>query len=400
MSPSHRPRLAGLSVLLCAALAAAPGPVDLSLASPALSAPPRPAVDDVPAGWPVPPAATASAYLVVDATTGQVLAERNADELRPVASTIKVLTALTVLNRTEPTDVVTVPSQAAAVGGASVGLRAGDRWTIAQLLDALIARSGNDAATALAIHVGGSVPGFIDLMRADAAALGLGEVRLSTPSGLDDANRLSARDLATIARAALTDPAFREVSARPVVTLPRVGAVASRNELLGRYPGATGIKTGFTEAAGYSLVASAERDGREVVVVVLGSASSDGRFTDAASLLDHAFTTFTPTEVSHRTTLAVAGGRVDVTGGPVELLVPREDPVVTVTIDLPVEAPSDSSEREVDVTWGGDALGTMTLTTSAPARPDVTGGGVIGRALVDRAYAAMRAATSRSAWPG
>lgn len=391
--------VAAATTLVVSSLAAAPPAGGSATAAPGLHPPTRPYVAAVPAGWPVPPAATASAFLVLDAATGQVLAERNADELRPVASTIKVLTALTVLNRTEPDDVVVIDPEAAAVGGSSVGLRAGEEWTVSQLLDGLIARSGNDAATALAIHVGGSVGGFVELMRADAEALGLSDLSLVTPSGLDDANRLTARDLAVIARAGMSDPRFRAVAAREVVSLPRLGTIETRNELLGRYPGATGIKTGFTDAAGYSLVGAAARDGREVVAVVLGSASSDTRFTEAAALLDHAFGGFTPTEVGYASRLRVAGGEISLTAEPETLLVPTSDPVLTVVTELPIEVPTEPMVRPLDILWQGEALGRIELVTAGDEREELVGGAALGRAMVDRAYAAMRAATGSGAWP-
>lgn len=398
-SPHRRGVRAVVLGLVALLVAAAPAAPPAARPAPGLRPPPQLAVASVPDGWPQAPAATAAAFLLLDADTGQVLAERNADDPRAVASTIKVLTALTVLNRTEPDDPIVIPARAAGVGGASVGLRTGSIWTVEQLLDGLIARSGNDAATALAIAVGGSVDGFVALMRADAAALGVTDLTLVSPSGLDDDNRLSARALATISRAAMADPRFREVAGRETVTLPGRGVEETRNELLGSYPGATGIKTGFTEAAGYSLVASATRGGRDLIAVVLGSRSPSARFTDAAALLDHGFEAFEVVSATYDAQLRIAGGWVDLHADGLDVTVPTSDPGVTTVLQLPIEAPDEADERPVEVLWQGEELGTLVVETAAEPRPDVSGGGAVGRFLVDRAYAAMRAATTTAAWP-
>lgn len=372
------------------------------LASPAagveLSPPPQLATERVPDGWPTAPAVSASSYLLLEAATGQVLAARDPDRRRPVASTVKILSALTVLARLDPDREVRVPAEAASVGGATVGLDTGEVWTVRQLLDGLLVRSGNDAATALAIATAGSVEAFVQLMREDAAALGLGDVALTSPSGLDDANRLSARDLGVVTRVALREPAFREIVARAEVALPDLGVVRSRNELLGTYPGATGVKTGFTEAAGYGLVASARRDGRELIAVLLGSRGADARFAEAAALLDFGFSALTVQPVSTGTRLRRAGGWVDLRAEPVPVVVPNGQAATTPVLPLPVEVPPDGDERLAEVRWNGEELASLRLVVEAPPRASVDGGAAIGRALVDRVYAAMRAATTTGSW--
>lgn len=389
----------GVAALLATLLLLAPTSArSLPAAAPGLHPPAQLAATSVPDGWPRPPAVGAGAYLLLDADTGQVLAERNADRPRPVASTVKVLTALTVLHRTSPDDEVVVPEAATAVGGASAGLRPGAVWTVAELLDGMIARSGNDAATALAIHVGGSVEGFVELMRADAAALGLEDVTLSSPTGLSDANRLSARHLAVVARAALDDPRFRRVAARRSVVLPSGRRLPNRNELLDRYPGATGIKTGFTSAAGYALVASAERGGRELVAVVLDADDADQRFSDAAALLDHGFGGFSVVPATYDARLRRGGGWVDLHAPARPVTVPRDAPGVTVVAPLPIEVPAAGTGRTVVVRWQGEELARLPVEVRPGRRPDLRGGARLGRWLADRAYAAMRAATTTGAW--
>lgn len=276
---------------------------------------PAPVLDAVPGTAPDPPAVTAAAWVLMDVGSGQVLAGAAIDEPRPVASTIKLLTALTVIERADLDDQVVVSAGVSAGGGAGTSVDPGETRTVRQLLEALLVRSGNDAAEALAVHVGGSVEAFVGLMREDADALGISPV-LSTPSGLDDANRLSARDVATVARAFAFYPQLMEIAGLASVTLPDVGAVPNRNLLLEQYDDATGLKTGFTTASGYSVVGTAERDGRAVLAVVLGADSAQSRFDDAIALLDHGFDAFDQVRVG-RSALVRAGGEwVDVGTGP------------------------------------------------------------------------------------
>lgn len=361
--------------------------------------PPQRAVSAPPPGWPSAPAVQAASYLLLDADTGQVIAERDADRRRPVASTVKVLTALSVLDRTDPDDVVTVGQEVVGIGGAGVGLDPGEQWTVAQLLEGLIARSGNDAAMAVAAHVGGSVDGFVELMRSDATQLGLHGLTLATPSGLEDSNRLSARDLAVITRVALQDPTFRAVSARPAVSLPGIGTIESRNELLGVYDGAIGVKTGYTDEAGYCVVAAAERDGRELIAVVLDSPTPSSRFTDAGILLDHGFGRFATVDVGVDVRLRQAGSWVRLRTDQIALLVPRRSPKLEADSPLSIEIPTRESVGEVDVRWRGEQLSRLPLRAEPSGRPPTTGGGAVGQWLTDRAYAAMRAATLAGAWP-
>lgn len=359
-----------------------------------LRAPTPPRITASPAGWPESPATTAAAHVLVDAATGQVLAERSAVTPRPVASTIKVLTALTVLNRTSPDEIVEIGDEVLATGGASVGLRPGDRWTVGALLDALVVRSGNDAATALATHVGGSVDGFVSLMRRDARDLGVTGAVIESPSGLEDRNRLSAMDLATIARAAMDDPRFREIAARLTVTLPRLGTQQNRNLLLERLPGATGVKTGFTEAAGWSLVGSARRGDREMIAVVLGSRTDDDRFEDARVLIEHGFAAFVDASIDVTVTLHRADATASASAS-AALVVPRTSPEITSRVRLPVEIPATVT---VELEWDGDTVATLEPSLRGGERDPSTGGAALGRFVVDRAYAAMRGATRAGLW--
>lgn len=333
-------------------------------------------------------------YLLLDADSGQVLASRAADERRPVASTIKILTALTVRERTDLDDVIEVGPEVEGVVGASVDLEPGERWSVEQLLQAILVRSGNDAAEALATAVGGDPDGFVALMRDDAEALGLrsgaGGVTVTSPSGLDDAQRLSARDLAVLARVLLADPELRAIVGAPEVTLPGVGTDENRNLLVGSYPGATGVKTGFTEAAGNSVVASAARDGRELIAVVLGAGEDPERFEGAAALLDHGFDAFTTTELGGELTLLVAGGTAQVALEPAVLTAPIAASV-DASLPVPVRAP-DEGHLTVPVHVDGVRVATATATVTTQPPAPVDGGARLGRAVVDGLYAGLRAA--------
>jgi serine-type D-Ala-D-Ala carboxypeptidase (penicillin-binding protein 5/6) len=355
--------------------------------------PSPPAIAGPVAGWPDAPEVSADAFVLMDAATGQILAEHGAEERRPVASTIKVLTALTVLDRAELDDVVEVGDEV-QVGGASVGLRPGDEWTIEQLLDGLLIRSGNDAAEALAAHVAGGLDAFVDLMRQDAAALGIDDLTLTSVSGLDDGNLLSARDLATLARVALADEELRPLLGRARTSLPGLGQVMNRNELLDAYPDATGVKTGYTQAAGFSLVASARRDGRELIAVVLDAGEDPARFQDAAGLLDHGFDEFRSETPSTTVRLLVGGGAHEVEVPPAPVVVPVEAEV-GLAPGPPVRP--EPGPIAVGLEVDGEVLGGMTGEVGAGPDPAVSGAAV-GRAMADGVYVGLRAATAAATW--
>ncbi len=381
----------GFAGALLAAVALSVPTLAPATAAVALDAPAAPTLVAAPESWPDAPAIEAAAYVLVDVHSGQVLAERNADERRPVASTIKVLTALTALERVVMDEEVTVGEEVTGVPGSGVGLSPGDTWTVEDLIEGLIVRSGNEAAEALAVHVAGSRDAFLELMEDDAAALGIEGVELVSVSGLDDANRLSARELAELARAALAHDELGPILARDIVSLPGQGAVLTRNELIERYPGATGVKTGFTEAAGNSLVGSAAREGRELVAVLLDAGEDPARFEQAELLLDHGFERYEARTLSAELEFRLAGGAAAVVDvDEVEVAVPTGS---SSALQLPIGARPPEDDVLVPVLVDGERLGELTgaLDTTGQPSPGADPEATLGRAAVDGVYAALRA---------
>ena len=299
---------AGLAVLVTAAAAAAdpPGPPDgVQTAQPAAAtmvarrgprrAEPATAIPEF-----RPEGMAAASAILVEATSGDILYSHAAQERRAPASLTKVMTAVIVLERARLNDQVVASPRVREAGGHSMGLRPGQRLSVYDLLSALLVLSANDAAVALAEHVGGSVPGFAEFMNAKAHALGMQDTSFRNPHGLDAPDHYStAYDLAVLTRYALQSPIFAQiVRTRQTVIMVKAPAkrhgrpatftriVRSHNRLLTGFEGADGVKTGFTNEAGRCLVASAQRDGRRVIAVLL---NDPRRWEDAASLLEYGF---------------------------------------------------------------------------------------------------------------
>ncbi|MDR5709894.1 MAG: D-alanyl-D-alanine carboxypeptidase family protein [Armatimonadota bacterium] len=252
-----------------------------------------------------PPQVEATAFVLLEERTGQILLARNPDLPRPPASTTKILTALLVLENLPLDHVVTVSDRAAAQReGSSIGLEVGERRTVRELLYALLVKSANDAAVALAEAVDGSVERFVQRMNARARALGARNTRFVNPHGLHHpAHYTTASDLARLARAALQNPVFREIVRTRMYEVPGPQGplrFLNGNRLLDRYPGADGVKTGWTAQSGRCLVASATRDGRRLLAVLLNAPQV---FRDAARLLDYGFEEFELRVFAHRGTV-------------------------------------------------------------------------------------------------
>ena len=224
--------------------------------------------------------------------TGSVLYEKNADVRRPIASTTKIMTALTVLGTETDLDrTVTVPREACGIEGSSLYLKPGETLTVRDLLYGLLLASANDAAAALALTNAGSVNAFADRMNAAANQLGLTNSHFCNPHGLDDADHYStARDLATVAAAALADDTFREIvsTKRHSIPSPDGGRryLYNHNKLLNLCPDCIGVKTGFTKKSGRCLVGAAERDGITLISVTLNAPDD---WNDHKALFEYGF---------------------------------------------------------------------------------------------------------------
>jgi len=240
---------------------------------------------------PEPPHLTSGAALLIDATSGEVLYSRSGYVRRSPASTTKLLTALVAVREGQLGKVVEVSRQSAAVVGSSAHLRAGDRYTLRELLEGMLLRSGNDAAHAIATAVAPDIPAFAERMNRMALAIGARQTHFVNPHGLTAAHHFtSASDLAVIAQVALAQQELRRIVASQELTLTPEGgpgrAIRNTNALLGSYLGADGAKTGTTNAAGKCLVASARREGVHLIAVVL---KGGDRYGDAMRLLDWGF---------------------------------------------------------------------------------------------------------------
>jgi serine-type D-Ala-D-Ala carboxypeptidase (penicillin-binding protein 5/6) len=238
------------------------------------------------------PSLLGKAAVLVDARTGRVLWAEHPHERRHVASTTKIMTALLALRKLHPRDIVTVDKSVPRVPLVREGLRAGEKVQAWKLLYSMLLYSGNDDALALAMAVGGDKWTFIRSMNAEAKRLGMHDTHFSSPSGVKDAdNYSSAWDLAALTRVAMRDPRFRTIVRTHIKHVPWSAPTYAKiyinnNRLLGTYPGATGVKTGYTHKAGPCLVASATRGGRSLIAVVL---DSPDMYTDVKRLLDFGF---------------------------------------------------------------------------------------------------------------
>ncbi|MDP0490861.1 MAG: D-alanyl-D-alanine carboxypeptidase family protein [Verrucomicrobiota bacterium JB023] len=236
------------------------------------------------------PAISAQAAIVMDAVTGRVWATKNADEVRAVASTQKLLTALLVLEDGPLSDPVTVQTSDTLVEPSKIYIRAGETYTRAALVKALMVKSGNDVAKALARDVAGSEAAFVQLMNQKAYSLGMRSSRFLNPHGLTEEGQYStARDIAILARRAYQLPVLRDFVATKSYTFTHPGGssktLTNTNKLLTRVPYCNGMKTGTTNASGRCLVSSGQLENRSAIVVVLGAANSTALYKDSEALL-------------------------------------------------------------------------------------------------------------------
>jgi serine-type D-Ala-D-Ala carboxypeptidase (penicillin-binding protein 5/6) len=294
-----------------------------------------------------------AASIVIEATTGRVLAEENAQAALPVASMTKMMTLLITMERVDSggatlDDAVRISRNASRQGGSQVYLREGDSFTIRQLVAASLIHSANDAAMALAEHFGGDEAGFVKLMNDRARSLGLADSHFYSANGMpspdhpDDA--LSARDAAKLASRLVTYPLIRDYASK--VELPfengNFKKLYNTNALLTKFPGATGLKTGSSRTAGFCVTATAQRGDLSIIAVDLGAKTRDASFDSAARLMKKAFDEYRWVEpvkkgVPLKDPAIVKGGEVStvaVTGGDTVRLLIRKSEARAISVSI------------------------------------------------------------------
>ena len=305
-------------------------------------------------------AVTAPAAVLMEASTGQVLFEKGAHDRRACASITKVMTLLLTFEALEAGELsldqeLTASAHAASMGGSDIWLEEGERMTVDDLLKATVIMSANDAAVVLAEAVSGSEEAFVARMNERAGELGMEDTVFKNCNGLDEEGHLtSAYDVAVMSRALLTHEKIRDYTLTWMDSV-RNGEtqLVNTNKLIRSYQGITGLKTGTTGQAGSCISATAQREGMELIAVVLGAESTDLRFQDAKALLDYGFAgwkTVTP-ETPFLQPAAVEGGMaqtVEVTAGemPSLLLQAGEEAQVETVVQLePVKAPVEQGQE-------------------------------------------------------
>ena len=235
-------------------------------------------------------------YIVYDRISKSMIIGKNEDVKSAMASTTKIMTTIVILEKADLNEKVTVSAKAGGTGGSRLGLKRGDKASVRDLLYGLMLRSGNDAAVALAEHVGGSVKGFAELMNEKAIELGLTNTHFVTPHGLDDANHYTtALELAKLTDYAMDNETFAKIVGTKSTTIyinnqPR--QINNTNELLGVLNGVVGVKTGFTNNAGRCLVTETKRNNMDIITIVLGADTKKDRTKDSVNLIEYTFSKY------------------------------------------------------------------------------------------------------------
>ena len=306
----------------------------------------------------LPDGISARAAVLIEASTGRVIASKNADRRMPMASTTKIMTALVAIECCDIDTVVTVSPDAVGVEGSSIYLFEGERLSLEDLLYAMLLESANDAAAAIAIAVGGSIEGFAEMMNEKAQKLGLMDTHFTNPHGLDDPEHYTtALELAKIASVAMKNEVFRTIVSTRKATVPQNNGEGARvlfnhNKLLGGYDGAVGIKTGYTKLSGRCLVSAAERDGVELIAVTL-SAPND--WNDHKAMLDYGFSLYESRVICGKDefvhVMPVMSGKDDYVilknAEALTLTLPKNASLVECTVELPsfIYAPVSENEQ-------------------------------------------------------
>ena len=340
--------------------------------------------------------------LLMDIATGKVLFEKNAHEALAPASVTKVMTMLLIMEAIDSgalswNDTVTASEAAAAKGGSQIYLKVGETMSVADMVKSIAVSSANDCACAMAEHIAGSEAAFVEKMNQRARELGMADTHFVNCTGLDDSedakNHLTcAYDIALMSRELLKyHPDILKYTTIWMDTV-RNGqfGLSNTNKLIRFYPGATGLKTGFTSGAGYCLSASAERDGLGLIAVVMGCETSAQRFTACKQLLDQGFATYalvTPEAPDARVGVKL-GLQPQVRAIPAEdtqLLVEKSQKSLVetqVALELEVEAPVSKGQRlgTLTVTAGGQTLAQIPL-VAEEAVPRLTFGQIFLKIL-------------------
>ena len=321
----------------------------------------------------------AASAVLMDAESGRVLYAHDAHHPRLIASTTKLLTALVAAEQADDLDeVVTIKGEWLGSEGSSIYLQAGEEITLRGLLYGLLLQSGNDAAMSVACHIAGSEAGFVALMNQKAAELGMKDSSFANPSGLNDDDHYStAYDLALLARACLNNKTVAEICATRAVTVG-TRTFINHNKLLSRYEGCVGMKTGFTEKAGRTLVSAATRDGQTLICVTLNDVDD---WNDHAKLLDYGFATF-PRQVLCRAGevygwVAVEGSLIPAVAAQTQgelgyPLTEAEKPVMEIELPQSAAAPLAPGARLGELRWllDGKVIARMPLVSRSAAGLD------------------------------
>jgi len=235
-------------------------------------------------------------YIVYDRISKSMIIGKNEDVKSAMASTTKIMTTIVILEKADLNEKVTVSAKAGGTGGSRLGLKRGDKTSVRDLLYGLMLRSGNDAAVALAEHVGGSVKGFAELMNGKAIELGLTNTHFVTPHGLDDANHYTtALELAKLTDYAMDNETFAKIVGTKSTTIyinNQSRQINNTNELLGVLNGVVGVKTGFTNNAGRCLVTETKRNNMDIITIVLGADTKKDRTKDSVNLIEYTFSKY------------------------------------------------------------------------------------------------------------
>ena len=235
-------------------------------------------------------------YIVYDRISKSMIIGKNEDVKSAMASTTKIMTTIVILEKEDLNEKVTVSAKVGGTGGSRLGLKRGDKASVRDLLYGLMLRSGNDAAVALAEHVGGSVKGFAELMNEKAIELGLTNTHFVTPHGLDDANHYTtALELAKLTDYAMDNETFAKIVGTKSTTIyinNQSRQINNTNELLGVLNGVVGVKTGFTNNAGRCLVTETKRNNMDIITIVLGADTKKDRTKDSVNLIEYTFSKY------------------------------------------------------------------------------------------------------------